>query len=207
MCVLIGAALCGIGMIAGSGIDYFLFHNNGTELDSLFFSSDLCWRVLCAGIIAPVVEEIIFRRYLVSTIAPYSERAAVIVSGILFALQHGNFSQFFYTLLLGMFWGYIYLRTGNVIYTIILHMIFNLTTVLFTVTIYQLFREIYLIWCVILVAFGIIGGIIAIVQRKKIFFAQMPDKTVFRQLFSSKGMVLYISYCIGIFWVNYAVEW
>lgn len=74
MCVLIGAALCGIGLIAGSGIDYFLLPADDTELDSLLLSSDICWRVLCVGIIAPVVEEIVFREYLISFIAPYSEK-------------------------------------------------------------------------------------------------------------------------------------
>lgn len=188
---MIGAALCGVGMIVGSGIDYFLLPDSGTELDRLLLSSDICWRVLCAGIIAPVVEEIIFREYLVGIISPYSEKTAVIASGFLFALSHGNFTQFFYTLLLGLFWGYIYLRTRNVVYTIILHMIFNLSTSIFTITIYQVSKELYFVWCIILIVLGMIGGFIVMKHRKRVYFSPMLDKSVLRYFLAAKAL-----YCI-----------
>ena len=203
MCVLIGAALCGVGMIAGSGIDYFLLPESGTELDRLLLSSDICWRVLSAGIIAPVVEEIVFRKYLIGIIAPYSEKTAVIASGVLFALSHGNFTQFLYTILLGLFWGYVYLRTRNIAYTIILHMIFNLTTSIFTITIYHASKVLYSVWCIILIALGVIGGILIIKHRKRIYFNQMRDRLISRCFWGSKGIVLYISYCAALFMMTY----
>lgn len=203
MCVLIGAALCGIGLIAGSGIDYFLLPADGTELDSLLLSSDICWRVLCVGIIAPVVEEIVFREYLISFIAPYSEKTAVIASGVLFALLHGNFTQFSYTILLGMLWGYVYLRTRNIAYTIVLHMVFNLTTSIFTITIYQASRDLYSVWCIILIVLGVLGGILMIKHRKRIYFNQMQDGRVSRCFWGSKGVVLYMSYCAAMFMMTY----
>lgn len=203
VCVLIGAALCGVGLIVGSGIDYFLLPDDGTELDRLLLSSDIYWRVLCAGIIAPVVEEIVFRKHLIGIIAPYSEKTAVIASGVLFALLHGNFTQFFYTILLGMFWGYVYLRTRNIVYTIVLHMIFNLTTSIFTITIYQVSEELYFVWCILLISLGVIGGILIIKHRKRFYFNQMQDGPISRCFWSSKGIVLYMSYCAALFMMTY----
>ena len=111
--------------------------------------------------------------------------------------------QFFYTILLGLFWGYVYLRTRNIVYTIVLHMIFNLTTSIFTITIYQVSEELYSVWCIMLISLGVIGGILIIKHRKRIYFNQMRDGLISRCFWSSKGIVLYISYCAALFMMTY----
>lgn len=81
--------------------------------------------IFIAVICAPFVEEMLFRKILIDRIRKYGTKTAVIVSGLLFGLFHGNLSQFFYAAMLGMFFAYIYLRTGKVRNTIILHMMIN----------------------------------------------------------------------------------
>ncbi|MGL5437378.1 MAG: lysostaphin resistance A-like protein [Lachnospiraceae bacterium] len=81
--------------------------------------------VLTTVVIAPVMEEVMFRKILIDRIIPFGQKAAVIVSGISFGLFHGNFYQFFYACILGMIFAYIYSHTGKIRYTIILHMIIN----------------------------------------------------------------------------------
>ena len=44
---------------------------------------------------------------------------------MLFGAIHGNFSQFFYTLFVGIVFGWIYVYSGKLRYSIILHMLFN----------------------------------------------------------------------------------
>ena len=81
---------------------------------------------LTTVLIAPVMEELVFRKYLIDRLVPYGQKTAVILSGLFFALFHGNFYQFFYALLLGMVFAWLYSSTGRIRYNIMLHMLINL---------------------------------------------------------------------------------
>lgn len=80
---------------------------------------------LIVVIFAPILEELLFRKTLVDKTVKYGEGVAVVLSGLLFALFHGNLNQFAYTLFMGCFFGFIYVKTKNIIYPIILHIIVN----------------------------------------------------------------------------------
>ncbi len=88
--------------------------------------------LLFMAILAPIFEEIFFRKLLLDRIAPYGELPAILISGIGFGLIHGNFYQFFYAALVGMLFGYVYLKTGKLRYTVALHMIMNFIGGVFT---------------------------------------------------------------------------
>ena len=89
-------------------------------------SDSVVWKVLVMVILAPVIEEFIFRKQLIDRMNPYGEKLAVITSAVLFGLFHGNLSQLFYAFALGLVFGYVYLRTGRLRYSIGLHMLINL---------------------------------------------------------------------------------
>ncbi len=78
-------------------------------------------------IAAPIFEELLFRKILVDRLLPYSEAFAILTGGLIFGLVHGNFYQFFYAAMLGMFFSFIYIRTGRIRHTILMHMIINFT--------------------------------------------------------------------------------
>ncbi|MCH5275162.1 MAG: CPBP family intramembrane metalloprotease [Lachnospiraceae bacterium] len=77
-------------------------------------------------ICAPIYEELIFRKLLVDRAVRYGESVAVVLSGFVFGLFHGNLSQFAYATTLGMFLAFIYVKTGRLRYTIFMHMLVNL---------------------------------------------------------------------------------
>lgn len=77
--------------------------------------------VLCA----PIAEELIFRKLLIDRTVKYGEKVSILFSGIFFGLFHGNLNQFAYAFLLGVFFGFIYVRTGKLIYSIGFHMVIN----------------------------------------------------------------------------------
>lgn len=77
-------------------------------------------------LIAPVMEELIFRKYLIDRLVPYGQKTAVVLSGLLFGLFHGNFYQFFYAMALGMVFAWLYSSTGRIRYNLLLHMCINL---------------------------------------------------------------------------------
>ena len=66
-----------------------------------------------------------FRKSVIDRTAKYGEGVSIVFSGLLFGLFHGNLIQFGYAFLLGVFFGFIYIKTKNIVYTILLHMIIN----------------------------------------------------------------------------------
>ena len=79
-----------------------------------------------AVILAPLAEELIFRKLLLDRLRRYGDAAAVLVSGLAFGLFHGNLHQLFYAALIGMLLALVYLRTGRLSVTAALHAAVNL---------------------------------------------------------------------------------
>lgn len=107
----------GIGLIKGDMVSNPL-GEIVTEISPL---TAVAVMVICA----PMVEEYIFRKLLVDRTVKYGERTAVVLSGLMFGLFHGNLNQFVYAFTLGMFLGFIYVKTGKLVYTITLHAAVN----------------------------------------------------------------------------------
>ncbi len=115
-----------IGIIVNAILSVILGVNtSATFLQEGVFGEEsilfICIAVLCA----PIVEELLFRKLMIDRIRQYGNGTAIIISGLLFGLFHGNFTQFFYAAMLGFLFAYIYTRTGKIHYTIILHMAMN----------------------------------------------------------------------------------
>ena len=97
----------------------------GNALEEIITAAGILPTFLFAVVAAPVMEELLFRRLLVDRLRRYGDKTAVLFSGLLFGLYHGNFYQFFYAAALGCFFAWIYCRTGRIRYTILLHMTVN----------------------------------------------------------------------------------
>ena len=83
--------------------------------------SILLYMVICA----PLMEEYVFRKLIVERTVRYGQGVAVLVSGLMFGLFHGNLNQFAYAFTLGVFLAFLYVKTGNLKITIALHMMIN----------------------------------------------------------------------------------
>lgn len=79
------------------------------------------YMVVCA----PIMEEFVFRKLIVDRTVRYGQAVAVILSGLMFGLFHGNLNQFVYAFTLGIFLAFLYVKTGDLKVTIGLHMIIN----------------------------------------------------------------------------------
>lgn len=82
-------------------------------------------KMVVVVILAPLIEEYIFRKQLVDRTRKYGEKQAVLLSGLTFGLFHLNLFQFFYAFGLGLLFAYVYIRTGRLRYTVLLHSIVN----------------------------------------------------------------------------------
>ena len=83
------------------------------------------WNVVFLVILVPLFEEWIFRKELISRTRNYGEKTAIVFSALFFALVHMNLFQFFYAFALGLMFGYVYVRTSNLRYSVAMHMIVN----------------------------------------------------------------------------------
>ncbi len=88
--------------------------------------------LLCTGILVPIMEEIIFRYGIHGIIARSNLAVAYVVSSVIFGVMHGNVIQGAYATLLGLILAYVYTRTENLWYPIMIHMTINSTSVVAT---------------------------------------------------------------------------
>ena len=88
-------------------------------------SSSIYTNLLLMVIMAPIFEEIIFRKLLIDRTIQYGKGVSILLSALIFGLFHGNLNQFFYAFIIGGFFAYVYIKTGKIIYTILLHLTIN----------------------------------------------------------------------------------
>ncbi|MCM1189424.1 MAG: CPBP family intramembrane metalloprotease [bacterium] len=106
-----------IGLLKGGAVE----NEIASVVESLSPGMVFLYTVLCA----PIMEELVFRKLIVDRTVRYGQSVAVVVSGVMFGLFHGNLNQFIYAAVIGMFLAYLYVKTGNLKITISLHMLFN----------------------------------------------------------------------------------
>lgn len=99
---------------------------------ALAMASPLWANLLFGGILAPVMEEVFYRKAVLDRLRVYGDLPALLMSSLVFGLIHGNFYQFFYAALSGFVLGYLYLRTGKLRYPVGVHMAVNLVGSVYT---------------------------------------------------------------------------
>ncbi len=77
-------------------------------------------------ILAPIFEELIFRNLLLVPLRTCGDGFAIVFTALLFSVVHGNFQQSPYAFMVGLLYGFLAVRSGSVIPTMILHLINNL---------------------------------------------------------------------------------
>ena len=88
-------------------------------------SQPIWMSLLFTVILAPVLEEIFFRKLVCDRLTPLGEGYAVVLSSVVFAFCHGNFFQLFYAFLTGCLFSFIYVKTGKLRYSMIAHVAVN----------------------------------------------------------------------------------
>lgn len=107
-----------IDMLVGGGV-------LTNPVETMIEDTSLWLDILFVVIVFPILEELLFRKIICDKLLALGEGVAVVVSGIIFGITHGNFFQAPYTLLVGIALGFVYVKTGKLIYTIGYHMALN----------------------------------------------------------------------------------
>lgn len=161
-------------------------------------------------IAAPIMEELMFRKMLLDRIFPYGEEASILISGLIFALAHGNFYQFFYAFALGAIFAYIYIKTGKIQYTIIFHMIINFCGSVLPIFLLKTVESQILIGGILTITFYlfilgfiVLGIWLLIKNRKKIVICpgliSKGGEVGYKPVFLNWGMAAYLVVCLFLF--------
>ena len=165
-------------------------------------ASNWIWSLIFAGILSPIVEEMLFRGIMLNKIRMYGDKVAIVTTAVLFGLFHANFSQFFYAVGLGVIFAYVTLKTGTIKYSIILHIAINIVGSVIMPAIVGDGSNIVLIGAAgfILIAITIIGIVLLITNRKNIHLSEGEIKLekgrVTKTIYLNVGMILYVALCV-----------
>lgn len=129
LAVIMSCGIMYIFNLLGTAITSILEMFKGGEvqdvLNSLLTGVSIPVVFVLTVICAPIMEEYVFRKLIVDRTIRYGEGVAVLMSGLMFGLFHGNLGQFVYAFALGLFFAFIYAKTGKLKITIALHMTVN----------------------------------------------------------------------------------
>lgn len=84
------------------------------------------------AVLPALVEEFAFRGVILKIMRKHSDSMAVMVSGVMFGLMHGNFTQIPFALVVGLVLAFITVKTNSLIPAIIIHFLNNGLSVTFT---------------------------------------------------------------------------
>ena len=223
-------ALMYCGNLVGTLITTVVGALKGSEVDNALMAyateSNMIVTFLYMVICAPILEEYIFRKLIVDRTLKYGQGVAIILSGLMFGLFHGNLNQFAYAMLLGMFLAFLYVKTGNLKITIGLHMCINFMGAVVSVLLLKAihldeYQEIvmnggdaqavmdfmmaylpgwigYMVYVLFILAVVITGIVLFIVFRKRFALdpGQIPKGQRFKTVICNPGML-----CYCIFWI------
>ena len=206
-----------VGVLKGSAVDNALMtYATGSNMIVTFL-----YMVICA----PILEEYIFRKLIVDRTVKYGQGVAVVLSGLMFGLFHGNLNQFAYAFLLGMFLAFLYVKTGELKVTIGLHMCINFMGAVVSVLLLKAihleeYQEVimngadsqavmdymmkylpgwigYMIYVLFILAVLVTGIVLFIVYRKKLKLepGQIAKGRRFKTVIGNPGMI-----CYCVFW-------
>ena len=204
-----------IGNLIGIGVTSLI----GTAIQSdianpiqtLINSSDILLNLIIISIIGPIFEELFFRKLLIDRTIKYGAKISIILSATLFGLMHGNLNQFFYAFLLGGFFSYTYIKTGKIIYPILLHICLNLMGSVLSLFVlesanaitqgaYTSFDIGLILVYVLILLLVMIFGLYGLTQYKKAKLTKIRTKieltNPIRTAFLNYGMVCYIGFTI-----------
>ena len=119
--IFIGFCICIALMLAGNYVSTILMMILQTikgeaianPVETMTAANAWWINLIFVAIIVPILEELLFRKVICKHLLPLGEGWAIILSGVIFGLAHGNFYQFFYAFLLGVFFAFIYNVIGR----------------------------------------------------------------------------------------------
>lgn len=157
-------------------------------------------------LVAPVVEELMFRRLLLDALRPFGDKIAILYSGLAFGLMHMDMQQILYASAMGFMLGYLMVRTNNIWYCIALHFAINTSSAVMYPLMNGLDNPLvillYVGYALLLVGISIAGIVIFIKSLKRLRLLpsnyRFEGPLTFGTILSGGGMIAYALLCVGM---------
>ncbi|MGI6264667.1 MAG: CPBP family intramembrane glutamic endopeptidase [Acutalibacteraceae bacterium] len=134
--VAVGAAVCVLAnFVAGFIANFFSSFGIGwpDATDGIDTApASLALNLLSTALLPGILEEMVFRGYLLTALRRYGDRYAILVTSLLFALLHANVLQIPFAFIVGLICGYLVVVTGNIWTAVALHAFNNGVAVIMT---------------------------------------------------------------------------
>lgn len=151
---------------------------------------------LYAGIFGPVIEEIIYRGFLMKSLQKYGKTFAILVSAAVFGLMHGNPLQSIFAFMVGLVFGYAAVEY-SIYFSILLHVLNNL---LFGDVLTKLIERLpvggqNLVYIIVVGGLAAAGCVVAFRHRKEIvsyFKRNNTQRKYYVYAFTAVWMLLFI---------------
>lgn len=89
------------------------------------------WSLLSIVIFGPIMEELLFRGLIFHSLSKFKGGVfAIIISGVLFGIWHGELVQTVYTAIMGIALAAVYYKTRSMVLVILMHILNNFTSTL-----------------------------------------------------------------------------
>ena len=153
--------------------------------------------MIMVSVLAPIFEELVFRKLIIDRTRRYGEFTAILYSSLAFGLFHCNLYQIIYAFAIGIILGYVYIRTGNVVITIIMHMIVNSSAAV----LYPMAPQLFTYFEYTMIGLGILSLIYTVIKRDvKLKPAQneVSQKELSSLALFNTGSILFTVVCILI---------
>lgn len=175
---------------------------------------------ICTVVLAPFLEEFLFRKQIIDRLGKYGEKTAIIFSGVTFGLFHMNLFQFFYAFGLGLIFAYVYTRTRMLRYSVLMHAIINFMGAVIAPALLKLTGTemvvnpesmeqilevlpgllVMLLYSMTLIGLSITGLVLLIVRWKKRVLVpashEIPGGTVGKYVYRNVGMISFTVFCL-----------
>lgn len=196
------------GTIITNLLSFTIQNDIANPIQNLINSTDLWLNLILISLIGPIFEEIIFRKILIDRTIKYGPLASILVSAIIFGLIHGNLNQFCYTVLVGGFFAYVYIKTGQIKYSIGLHIILNMLGSVLSMIVnnsavnlsnaFNTTDLAILVFYFILILIALFVGIYTLVEyiQKKRKQKNSIDLKIIKPVFLNAGMICFIVFYI-----------
>ena len=147
---------------------------------TMFKGRDVLFTVVTTVLTAPLTEEIIFRGYMLNTLMEtFEEKQAVWIVSLVFAFCHGSALWILYALLMGLVLSWVAMREDNILYSIFMHMGFNLlSAVVWLVNSTAGGAGLFFSGKWLVAAYGLIGLMVCLLLARRYLSAGKPDEPV-----------------------------
>lgn len=215
-----------VGNLVGTFLSLVLSGGQAENAIESFAMDQSPLKILVMVILAPLLEELLCRKLLIDGTVRYGEKLSVLISGLLFGLLHQNLFQFFYAFALGCLFAYVYIRTGQIRYTVILHAVVNFVgavvgpAVLSLVdmdiaeklaggnaSVEQLVEAvpgflILMVYSMSMVGMAVFGLVLLIIKARHLIWKesaeQLPGKTALKVALLNAGMIINVLICLAM---------